>query len=177
MKSFSSKNVYHIYCNIEFMVHPIMSDEFLFVKKRLSHWLHFEFMVQNMMSDEFPSRQKTFIAFTALRVHGTAHNVCWISFCQKNVSRIECTSSSWYSPWCFLTFLLVFTRFSHFPQVFSTWIFIIIRNLFHIPCIFWTSSSSPLSENLIWKYQTCENIHCYHHSCPIITTALAAHAQ
>ena len=34
----AAKNVYHISCNIEFMVGNIMSDEFLFVKKLFSHF-------------------------------------------------------------------------------------------------------------------------------------------
>ena len=86
--SFSSKNISHISCSIEFMVGYIMSDE-------------------------FPFRQKTFLTFTALRVHGTPHDVWWISFSSKKISHIDCTSSSYYSPWCFITFLLLFTRFSH----------------------------------------------------------------
>ena len=64
--SFSSKNVYRISCNIEFMVHPMMSDEFLFVKK-------------------------TFLALTALRVHGRAHDALSLSFSSLHVSRIYCT--------------------------------------------------------------------------------------
>ena len=70
-------------------------------------------MVQPMMLHHFPFRQKTFLTFTALRVHGTAHDVCWISFSSKNVSHINYTSSSWYSPWCLLNFLFVEKRFSH----------------------------------------------------------------
>ena len=76
--------------HFEFVVQPIMSDEFLFVKKRFSHWLHFEFMVQPMMFVEFLFRQKTFLTFTALRVRGTPHDVCWISFSSKNVFHILC---------------------------------------------------------------------------------------
>ena len=65
------------------MVGNIMSDGFFLVKKRFSHLLHFEFMVQPMMFIEFPFRQKTFLTFTALRVHGTPHDVCWIYFSSK----------------------------------------------------------------------------------------------
>ena len=36
-------------------------------------------MVHHMMSDEFPFRQKTFLTFTALRVHGTAHDASSLS--------------------------------------------------------------------------------------------------
>ena len=88
--SFSSINISHISCN-------------------------FQFMVRNIMSDEFPFRQKTFFAFTALQVHGTPHNVWWISFSSKNVSHIYCTSSSWYSTWCFITFF--------------------VKNVYHILCM------------------------------------------
>ena len=61
--------------HFEFMVQPMMSDEFFLVKKRFSHLLHFEFMLQPMMFVEFPFRQKAFLALTALRVHGTPHDV------------------------------------------------------------------------------------------------------
>ena len=75
------------------MVHSMMPNEFFLVNKYFSHLLHFNFMVQPMMSDEisleknrlshlqhmmlrhFPFRQKTFLTFTALRVHGTPHDV------------------------------------------------------------------------------------------------------
>ena len=46
----------------------------LFPQKTFSYKLDFEFMVQPMMSDEFLFRQKTFLALTALRVHITAHD-------------------------------------------------------------------------------------------------------
>ena len=62
------------------------------------------------------SRQKTFLTFTALRVHGTAHDASSLSFSSKNVSHIYCTSSSWYSPWCLLNIFFVEKRFSHFMQ-------------------------------------------------------------
>ena len=83
--SFSSKNISHISCSIEFMVGYIMSDE-------------------------FPFRQKTFLTFTALRVHGTAHDASSLSS-----SKTFITFYAWYSTWCFVTFRQ--KRISHSPQV------------------------------------------------------------
>ena len=140
-----------------------------------------------MMFVEFPFRQKTFLAFTAIRVHGTAHDVCWISFSSKNVSHNYCTSSSWYTPLCLLNILFVKKRFSHsmhgaahdvlslfYKKLFSHFPQASAHDFSSSVGIF---NSPTLSENLIWKYQTCENIYCYHHSCPNITAAPAAHAQ
>ena len=134
----------------------------LYRQKRFSHLLHFEFMVHHIMSDAFPFCQKTFLAFTALRIHGTDHDVYWISFSSKNVFHILCMVQHMMSCHFFYK-----KHFSHFPQA-SAHDFSSSVGIFNSPI---------LSENLIWKYQTCENIHCYHHSCPNITAAPAAHAQ
>ena len=89
------------------MVQPMMSDEIFLVKKRFSHLLHFEFMEQPMMFVEFPFRQKTFLAFTALLVHGISHSVWLILFRQKTFL----TFYAWCSTWCFVTFFR--KTFSH----------------------------------------------------------------
>ena len=141
------------------MVHHMMSDEFLFRQKTFLALTALRVHGREHNVWWILSRQKTFITFTALRVHGTLHDVCWISFSSKNVFHILCMVQ--HMMFCH------FLRFSHFPQA-SAHDFSSSVGIFNSPI---------LSENLIWKYQTCENIHCYHHSCPNITAALAAHAQ
>ena len=119
-------------------------------------------MVQPMMFVGFLFPQKTFLTFIALRVCGTPHDVCWISFSSKNVFHILCMVQ--HMMFCHFFYKKLF---SHFPQA-SAHDFSSSVGIFNSPL---------LSENLIWKYQTCENTHCYYHSCPNITAAPATHAQ
>ena len=53
---------------------------FLLVITRFSHSLHFVFMIEYMMPDGIPSREKTFLAYTTLHVHGRSHDAWWNNF-------------------------------------------------------------------------------------------------
>jgi len=106
---------------------------------------------------------KTFITFTALRVHGTPMMFVEFPVCQKRFSHL-----------LHFEFMVQHMMFRQFflEKTFSH----IFHKLHHMNFHLQQESFSPLlSKNLIWKYQTC--YHCYHHSCPNITAALAAHAQ
>ena len=100
---FSLKNVSHIYCILNFSCMVVWWIPFR--QKSFSHSIHvlpqsvsalsssknvyhISRMLQHIMLHHFPFRQKTFLTFTAI-------------------------STSWYSPWCRMNFLLVKKRFSH----------------------------------------------------------------
>ena len=117
---FSSKNISHIYCTSSSL---------------------FNCMVGNIMFVEFPFRQKTFLAFTALRIHGTIHDVYWISFSSKNVYHIYCTSSSWYThDVCWISFSLkndshIYCTSSSWYTHDVCWISFSLKNVSHIYCM------------------------------------------
>ena len=93
------------------------------------------------------SRQKTFITLTALRVHGTDHDVCWISFSSKNVFHILCMAQH-----MMLHHFLRQKRFSHFPQAVaeddSSHEFSSSVEVF-LPSPFWKSDLKILN---MWEY-------------------------